>query len=70
MLFKDNGIGVEKVLLKCFVDLFFIICCGVGNVGLGLSVVYNLVKGKLNSDLNIFVDEGLVLIFELYDLNK
>lgn len=70
LLFKDNGTGVEKALLERIVDPFFTTCRGAGNAGLGLSVVYNLVKGKLNSDLNIFVDEGLALTFELHDLNK
>ena len=70
LLFKDNGTGVEKALLERIVDPFFTTCRGAGNAGLGLSVVYNLVKGKLDSDLNIFVDEGLALTFELHDLNK
>ncbi|WP_296049052.1 sensor histidine kinase [uncultured Alteromonas sp.] len=70
LLFKDNGTGVDKALLKRIVDPFFTTCRGAGNAGLGLSVVYNLVKGKLNSDLNIYVDEGLALTFELHDLNK
>lgn len=70
LLFKDNGAGVEKSMLKRIVDPFFTTCRGAGNAGLGLSVVYNLVKGKLNSDLNIYVDEGLALTFELHDLNK
>ncbi|MEC9262317.1 MAG: HAMP domain-containing sensor histidine kinase [Pseudomonadota bacterium] len=70
LLFKDNGTGVEKALLKRLVDPFFTTCRGNGNAGLGLSVVYNLVKGKLNSDLNIYVDKGLALTFELHDLNQ
>lgn len=70
LLFKDNGTGVEKNLLKRIFDPFFTTCRGAGNAGLGLSVVYNLVKGKLNSDLTIYVDEGLALTFELHDLNK
>ena len=70
LLFKDNGTGVEKAFLKRLVDPFFTTCRGNGNAGLGLSVVYNLVKGKLNSDLNIYVDEGLALTFELHNLNE
>ena len=70
LLFKDNGSGVEKALVKRLVDPFFTTCRGAGNAGLGLSVVYNLIKGKLNSDLNIYVDEGLALTFELKNLNK
>ncbi|GGF65333.1 sensor histidine kinase [Alteromonas lipolytica] len=70
LLFKDNGVGVEKALLKRLVDPFFTTRRGAGSTGLGLSVVYNLVKGKLNSDLNLYVDEGLAVAFELHDLNK
>ena len=70
LLFKDNGIGVDKTLLKRIVDPFFTTRRGAGNAGLGLSVAYNLVKSKLNSDLNLYDDQGLAVAFELYDLNK
>lgn len=44
---------------------------GVGNVGFGLSVVYNLVKSKFESDVyyDSVLDEGFCILFFLYDLN-
>ncbi|MDC8830376.1 ATP-binding protein [Alteromonas gilva] len=70
LLFKDNGAGVEKSLLKRIVDPFFTTRRGSGFAGLGLSVVYNLVSSKLNSELTIEVDNGLALSFDIKDLHK
>ena len=70
LLFKDNGTGVDKSLLKRIVDPFFTTRRGSGYAGLGLSVVYNLISSKLNSDLTIEVDSGLALTFEIKDMIK
>ncbi|NVK54037.1 MAG: HAMP domain-containing histidine kinase [Alteromonadaceae bacterium] len=70
LMFKDNGIGVEQSLLKRIVDPFFTTRRGSGYAGLGLSVVYNLISSKLNSELTIDVDEGLALSFDIKDLKK
>ncbi len=50
--FADNGSGVKKKNLAQIFDPFYTTNRGAGNAGLGLSVVYNLVKSKLKGELN------------------
>ncbi|MBE7901904.1 ATP-binding protein, partial [Paenibacillus polymyxa] len=49
--FEDKGVGVDEGCLKKIFEPFYTTKRGEGSVGLGLSVVYNLVKSKLKSDL-------------------
>ena len=70
-MFCDNGIGVNEQDLKKVFEPFFTTKRGAGNAGLGLSVVYNLVKSKLESDVHYdsVPDEGFCISFLLHDLN-
>lgn len=56
--FSDNGSGVPHADLRKIAEPFFTTKRGSGNAGLGLSVVYNLVKSKLESDFNYGSVEG------------
>ena len=62
----DVGLDLKKVF-----EPFFTTKRGAGNAGLGLSVVYNLVKSKLESDVHYdsVPDEGFCISFLLHDLN-
>lgn len=51
-------------------EFFYIIKCGVGNVGLGLSIVYNMVKVVFYSDINYesVLGKGFSVLFKLYNI--
>jgi len=49
--FKDNGVGISKTNLKKIFEPFFTTKRANGGTGLGLSVVYNLVKTTLMGDI-------------------
>lgn len=71
-MFCDNGIGINERDLKKVFEPFFTTKRGAGNAGLGLSVVYNLVKSKLDSDVHYdsVPGEGFCISFILHDINK
>ena len=70
--FSDNGIGVPQTELRKITEPFFTTKRGSGNAGLGLSVVYNLVKSKLRSDFNYgcIEGQGLWVSFTVQNLEK
>ncbi|WP_133153803.1 HAMP domain-containing sensor histidine kinase, partial [Vibrio sp. 10N.261.55.A7] len=49
--YKDNGIGVPSELHQKIFEPFFTSKRGKGGSGLGLNLVFNLIKQKLNGDL-------------------
>ncbi|MFV0448039.1 MAG: sensor histidine kinase, partial [Vibrio sp.] len=49
--YKDNGCGVAKELHQTIFEPFFTTKRGVGGSGLGLNLVFNLLKKKLNGEL-------------------
>lgn len=49
--YKDNGCGVAKELHQKIFEPFFTTKRGVGGSGLGLNLVFNLLKKKLNGEL-------------------
>jgi Amt family ammonium transporter len=63
----DNGCGIEKDNIKSIFDPFFTTKRGLGNSGLGLSIVYNLVTltlgGKITCESD--VGEGTRFILEI-----
>lgn len=69
--FADNGEGVANQDMGKIFDPFFTTRRGAGNAGLGLSVVYNLVKGKLQGELNHGEEPagGLWVSLRIKDLN-
>jgi len=70
LIYQDKGVGVSPEQLKKIFDPFYTTNRGAGNAGLGLNVVYNLVKSKLESDLNYGSKEGENLWYSivLHDL--
>lgn len=51
LIFSDNGIGISKTNLKKIFEPFFTTKRTAGGTGLGLSVVYNLVKTTMKGDI-------------------
>lgn len=51
LLFEDNGAGMESKLVKEIFQPFFTTARQKGKVGLGLSIVYNLITLKLNGSI-------------------
>ncbi|WP_137167926.1 sensor histidine kinase [Salinimonas lutimaris] len=70
--FSDNGTGVPPDDLRKIFEPFFTTKRGSGNAGLGLCVVYNLIKSKLKGDLNhgSNPDQGLWISFTVSNLNS
>lgn len=70
--FSDNGVGVPQHELRKITEPFFTTKRGAGNAGLGLPVVYNLVRSKLKSDFNhgSVEGQGLWVSFTVQNLEK
>lgn len=68
--FADNGVGVEETLLPKVFDPFFTTRRGAGNAGLGLSIVLNLVKEMLQSEIHYESQpgNGFKVAFKLHNL--
>lgn len=69
--FEDNGKGVSNEELKLVFEPFYTTKRGAGNAGLGLSVVHNLLKGKLKTDVHYGSDNntGFWVQFQIKDLS-
>lgn len=61
---KDNGKGMDKAVAPKAFDPFYTTKRHVGNAGLGMHIVYNLVKYQLEGDVEIQTDResGFVVI--------
>lgn len=70
--FADNGKGIEQAVLKDIFEPFFTTSRHHGGSGLGLSIVFNLVKQKLKGEINVqsTPGEGTVFSFYLPNLEK
>lgn len=55
--YSDNGRGIPKKHLKKIYDPFFSTKFGRGGSGLGMNIIYNLVKGKLNGDIDCISEQ-------------
>lgn len=53
LVIEDDGIGIPDNIKNKVFDPFFTTKRGVGGSGLGLNIVYNLVKQKLGGDISI-----------------
>jgi signal transduction histidine kinase len=51
--FKDNGIGMNDVVLRKIFDPFFTTKMGQGGSGLGMNIVYNIVTGVLRGTIRV-----------------
>jgi len=68
--FSDDGVGISEEELKKVFEPFYTTKRGSGNAGLGLSVVFNLIKVTLAS--NVYneskPEEGFTISFKLHNL--
>lgn len=53
IIVEDNGIGIPDNIKNKVFDPFFTTKRGTGGSGLGLNIVYNLIKQKLGGDISI-----------------
>lgn len=51
--YSDNGVGIPAQYLKQIFDPFFTTQRGKGDSGLGMNIVYNLVKNKLAGNISV-----------------
>lgn len=58
LTFSDDGIGMDKETLPKIFEPFFTTKRHVGGTGLGMPIVYNLVRQKLQGDITVNSREG------------
>jgi len=63
--FVDNGAGMDEVTLSKIFDPFFTTKRNEGGTGLGMPIVYNLVRQKLKGDITVASVEGEGTTFTL-----
>lgn len=56
---SDNGVGMDKKTKEKILDPFFTTSRDHGGMGLGMSIVHNLVSNSLNGTLTVDTEEGL-----------
>lgn len=68
--YSDNGKGIENKYLEKIFDPFFTTKRGQENIGLGLSILYNLVTVSLNGHVSCFskMEEGTEFIISFPDI--
>jgi signal transduction histidine kinase len=59
LVIADNGIGMSEAVVKNIFDPFFTTKRGSGGTGLGLNIVYNIVKEKLEGELEVESEVGM-----------
>lgn len=63
--YNDNGRGITPEIEKKIFDPFFTTARGQGGSGLGLNIVYNLIKQKLGGDIKVARNEAQGLHFTI-----
>lgn len=58
IIFKDDGAGMPDDVLRHVFDPFFTTKMGQGGTGLGMNIVYNIVKGMLGGNIGIETAPG------------
>jgi len=53
IIYKDDGIGINKTNLKKIFDPFFTTNREGGGSGLGLNIVYNIITNRLNGNIKV-----------------
>lgn len=68
--FEDDGVGIQSDLLPKIFNPFFTTNRSGGSTGLGLSVVYNILKSKLEGDINCVssLDKGTKFIIKIKNI--
>ncbi len=68
--FEDDGIGIQSDLLHKIFNPFFTTNRSGGSTGLGLSVVYNILKSKLEGDIDCIssLDKGTKFIIRIKNM--
>ena len=65
IIVSDNGKGIPKANLGRIFDPFFTTRLGQGGSGLGLNIVYNLIKDVLSGDISVESNIGKGTIFTI-----
>lgn len=65
LTFTDNGAGMEADILNRIFDPFFTTKRNAGGTGLGMPIVYNLVRQKLKGDISVTSTPGKGTTFTL-----
>ena len=63
--FRDDGCGIPSSIINRIYEPFFTTNRGEGNTGLGLSIVYNLVKDVLKGEIECQSEEGKGTVFRI-----
>ncbi|RKF19975.1 hypothetical protein DBZ36_05860 [Alginatibacterium sediminis] len=63
--YRDTGVGISEEIQTKIFDPFFTTRMGEGGSGLGLSIVYNLVKTTLNGTIEVIDEEWSGAHFEI-----
>lgn len=61
--FQDNGCGMDSKILAQIFDPFFTTKRNEGGTGLGMPIVYNLVRQKLKGDISVKSEPGVGTTF-------
>lgn len=63
--FADNGMGMDEATIAKVFEPFFTTKRNAGGTGLGMSIVYNLVRQKLHGDISVRSKVGVGTAFTL-----
>jgi signal transduction histidine kinase len=65
MVYSDDGVGINENNLKKIFDPFFTTNREGGGSGLGLNIVYNIVKNGLHGDIKATSEVGKGMTFTI-----
>ncbi|MET3108959.1 signal transduction histidine kinase, partial [Oxalobacteraceae bacterium GrIS 2.11] len=65
LVIADNGKGIPKKNLDRVFDPFFTTRMGQGGSGLGLNIVFNIVKSTLGGNIHVDSEEGKSTVFSM-----
>lgn len=67
IIYKDNGIGMSLDSVKNIYEPFYTTSRSEGNVGLGMSIVFNLVNQKLGGTIKVTSSEnrGITVLIQI-----
>lgn len=67
LIYKDNGLGMVRDVLKSIYDPFFTTTRNQGSIGLGMSIVFNLVNRKLGGSIKVtsFENKGVTILIKI-----